>query len=246
MNKELKQRLTRLFHYPSYEIRKDKELLKEYIELHVIIEGNKPSCAGCSFNSKFNAWKRKFAENNIIPKPNKMENKVENTFILAKKFRKSAGIYVPHKARVINSNSPDDWVVDYLTETEVVGVNLEARKNMFEKLPDVMLEKEDDKNPYASDLEHTDGENSDQSSDNESQGIVENPTKEDDSSLDEPKKDELDSKEQGNLDTQKDNSEDERVSKSENPKVEENENKSEVTKIPKSKKTSKPKSVKKS
>ena len=67
----LNERLSDLLRLDVRFILGNNEAREEYIALHEIIEGRKPSCTGCSAKSRLKAWKQKHSNNNIVIKKTK-------------------------------------------------------------------------------------------------------------------------------------------------------------------------------
>ena len=55
-DQKINERLANFVRLDVHSILKSNELRQEYIELHELIEGYKPSCTGCSAKSKLASW----------------------------------------------------------------------------------------------------------------------------------------------------------------------------------------------
>tara|TARA_R110000850_G_scaffold7780_2_gene28510 strand:- start:87 stop:599 length:513 start_codon:yes stop_codon:yes gene_type:complete len=128
-NSNINERLSVLLRLDARYILKNKELTNEYISLHQLIEGYKPSCTGCSAKSRLNAWKQKYSKTNInIQRKEVMSN---NTFTLKKGTER---LSIPFTGSVITKYSADDLVGYYFAQAKTEQ-ELERRKAFFEVLP---------------------------------------------------------------------------------------------------------------
>lgn len=127
---KLNERLSELLRFDARIILKDNNLKEEYISLHELIEGYKPSCTGCSAKSRLTAWKKKYASNKTITIKSKkpMSN---NTFKLKRGVER---VSVPFTGHVITSISSDDIVNHYIDGAKDKA-EAERRKAFFEILP---------------------------------------------------------------------------------------------------------------
>lgn len=130
------KRLKELILLDAGSILKNKELRKQYEDLHYLIEGFKPSCTGCSAKRNLDNWKRRYQNREeIIIKEKKI---MENTFKLKKRYPR---VVIPFTSHVITQNSKDETVWHYLN-----GAKTEAEKKMregfFDKLPDAPKQEE--------------------------------------------------------------------------------------------------------
>jgi hypothetical protein len=110
---------------------KNKELRKEYEELHTLIEGHKPSCTGCSAKGKLAAWKSKYSDG-IPIEIKQTKNKNMNTFKLNKKQPR---VSVPFSGAVITKDSKDELVWHYLSQAKEGTKERKRRESFFEALP---------------------------------------------------------------------------------------------------------------
>lgn len=126
----LNERLSNLLRHDVRFILKDNVLKSEYVELHEIIEGYKPSCTGCSAKSRLKAWKAKVKTFNIVKQVKTKEMK--NTFKLKKGRLR---VTIPFVGAVITPTSKDELVQFYLD-----GANTDEerkrREAFFEVLPE--------------------------------------------------------------------------------------------------------------
>ncbi len=129
------QRLKALISLGANVVLKSKEHRKEYEDLHLLIEGFKPSCTGCSARGKLEQWKRKYQSverTEIKLKTNTMTTKAKNTFKLK---RSHPRVVVPFTSRVITDNSSDEIVHFYLDQADTEEER-KRRESFFEKLPE--------------------------------------------------------------------------------------------------------------
>lgn len=126
-NKIVNERLANLLKLDARTILKTQR--QEYIDLHLLIEGFKPSCVGCSAKSKLNAWKNKLSKNNIIKIKEVMST--DNTFKLKKKYQR---VSIPFTGTVITKDSKDATVQYYLDGAKD-DEELKRRESFFDVLP---------------------------------------------------------------------------------------------------------------
>jgi hypothetical protein len=130
LNKEVNERLANFLVLDARSILKNPQLKKEYISLHLQIEGYEPSCAGCSAKSKLSKWRNKFEINS--KKTKTMSTKTtENTFILKKNHPR---LRVPFTGAIITQKSTDKLVHFYLNQ-DVSEAEKARRKSFFKELP---------------------------------------------------------------------------------------------------------------
>ena len=133
-NTNINERLIKLFSYDVRFILDNKELSNEYVNLHSLIEGKKPSCTGCSAKRKLREWKKRYSKTlGIVEIKTKKLKMTNNTFKL-KKGRKS--LRIPFTSKVITENSTDELVTYYL-ESATTEQDKERRLSFFEVLPTV-------------------------------------------------------------------------------------------------------------
>lgn len=135
---ELNERLANLLKHDVRFILKDIVLRNEYIALHTLIEGSKPSCTGCSASSKLSSWKSKVNVNNKVKLNKSKKQKVmSNTFKLKKgRLRVS----VPYTGSVITEHSKDELVHFYLDGAKTEDER-KRREAFFEVLPEPVKKK---------------------------------------------------------------------------------------------------------
>ncbi len=137
------QRLKKLISLGANVVLKSKEHRKEYEDLHLLIEGFKPSCTGCSTRGKLEQWKRKYQSverEKIKVKTNiNIMTAPKNTFKLKRNYPR---VIIPFSTTVITERSNDDVVRFFLNSAETEEER-KRREGFFEKLPETP--KEDDK-----------------------------------------------------------------------------------------------------
>ncbi len=127
------ERLVKLISLDARVILNSRELRKEYEELHLLIEGFKPSCTGCSARSKLEQWKRKYKSiEQVKIKTKKAMIAPNNTFRLKKSHPR---VVIPFTSNVISEKSSDDLVWFYLNQAKTEE-DRKMRESFFEKLPD--------------------------------------------------------------------------------------------------------------
>lgn len=126
-NEIVNERLANLLRLDARTILKSHK--QDYIELHLLIEGYKPSCTGCSAKSRLSAWRNKLSKNNIIKIKEVMST--DNTFILKKKHPR---VSIPFTGTVITQNSKDTTVQYYLDGAKD-DAELKRRQDFFDVLP---------------------------------------------------------------------------------------------------------------
>lgn len=126
------QRLKHLISLDAGIILKDRNLRKEYEELHLLIEGFKPSCTGCSARSKLDAWKRKFKTQEQVKIKKMADIKPKNTFRLNHNHPR---VVIPFTGHVITQESKDESVLYYLKQAKTEEER-KRRESFFDKLPD--------------------------------------------------------------------------------------------------------------
>lgn len=129
LDKKLNERLANFVRLDVRSILKSSELLKEYVELHELIEGFKPACTGCSARSKLASWKKKYSNNTKINKSKKII--MANTFKLKKGHQR---LSLPFSSGVITEHSDDKLIKQYLNENTTPEERL-RRESFFEVLP---------------------------------------------------------------------------------------------------------------
>ncbi len=123
------ERKSKLLDYSAIDVRQNKQLFNEFVEIYVAEGGKKQDCMSCNFSSVFLRWQR-----NTKIKPKKMA-KAQNTFKL---LNPRAYIYIPGPGKfageVITKDAPDEYVEVYLAQ--VKGEEKEERiKLNFAELP---------------------------------------------------------------------------------------------------------------
>ncbi len=138
INEKDYERLVKLISLDARVILDSRELRKEYEELHLLIEGFKPSCTGCSVRNKLEQWKNRYK--NKSREEVKLKKRVmatpNNTFKLKKSHPR---VVIPYTSNVITEKSSDDLVWFYLNQAKTEE-DRKMRESFFEKLPDVKKE----------------------------------------------------------------------------------------------------------
>ncbi len=125
------ERLVKLISLDARVILNNRELRKEYEDLHLLIEGFKPSCTGCSARSKLEQWKNKYKSiEQVKVKPQIKKSKM-NTFKLKRNYPR---VVIPFSTTVITKDSKDSVVLMFLNQADTEEERA-RRESFFEKLP---------------------------------------------------------------------------------------------------------------
>jgi len=133
LDREVSERLSKFLLLDARSILKNPQLKKEYISLHLQIEGHEPSCAGCSAKSKLSKWRNKFEIKNKKRKmmSTKKTRQIENTFTLKKNHPR---LRVPFTGSIITQKSNDELVHFYLNQ-DISKAEKSRRESFFKDLP---------------------------------------------------------------------------------------------------------------
>lgn len=126
---DIKYKKEKLIKHSANEVRNNKTLFADFVEIYVAEGGNKKDCYTCKFKTVFEGWRRKSP---VIKKTVIMTNtfKLKNPKDL---------IYIPGGGGVVTAKSSDE-LVEKLFKA-IKSDRIEAIKGKFSELPESMKPK---------------------------------------------------------------------------------------------------------